>query len=106
MEAVVAHIKKRLSVSTVVGVVEGVLTVRLVGLLLAVRPGNVVYALLLAISAPLVWPWLWIDRALRQPRFGARLELATLAAMVTVAVLGGLCALYRRSYVHPRTDDD
>src|SRR3954447_14528287 len=106
MERVVARIKKRLSVSMVVGAMEGVLLVRLVGLLLAVRPGNMVYALLLAISAPLVWPWLWIDRALRQPRFGARLELATLAAMLTVAVLGGLWALYRRSYVRPRIDDD
>ncbi len=89
----------RMSGSRIVGIVEGLLLVRLVGLLFAVRPDNPVYEALLAVTLPLVWPWIWLDRLAHQPMFGARLELATLAAMTTVVVLAGLWSLYseRRS---------
>ena len=69
------------------GIVEGLLLVRLIGLLFAARPDNRGLMLLFDLVAPLVWPWQWLDRMAGQPRFGARLELATLAAMLMVALL-------------------
>ncbi len=89
----------RMSGSRIVGIVEGLLLVRLVGLLFAVRPDNPVYEAILDVTLPLVWPWLWLDRHAHQPILGARLELATLAAMTSVVVLAGLGSLYsqRRS---------
>jgi hypothetical protein len=82
----------RLRIDTVAGIVEGMLLVRLVGLLFAARPDNRALNLLFELVAPLVWPWTWLDRLAGQPRFGARLELATLAAMVMIALLyGGWC---------------
>ena len=80
----------RLTFSGVVGAVEGALLARLLGLLFAARPDNPVFQLLFALTAPLVWPWAWLDRWAGQPRFGARLELATLAAMATLAMASGL----------------
>ena len=82
-------IRKYLGVDLIVGIVEGLLLVRLVGLLFAARPDNRALNLLLDLCIPLVWPWLWLDRWAGQPRFGARLELATLAAMLMVAILYG-----------------
>lgn len=83
----------RLNGSRIAGIVEGLLLVRLIGLLFAVRPDNPVYEALLAVTRPLVWPWIWLDRLAHQPMFGARLELATLAAMTTVLILAGLWSL-------------
>jgi hypothetical protein len=79
----------------VVGAVQGLLLARLVGLLFAVRPGNVVFEVVLAITAPLVWPWGWLDRWAGQPRWGARLELATLATMLTLALVLWAWVSYR-----------
>ena len=78
-----------MGVDLIAGIVEGLLLVRLVGLLFAARPDNRVLALIIDLCVPLVWPWLWLDRWAGQPRFGARLELATLAAMLMVAMLYG-----------------
>lgn len=79
---------------TPLGVIEGLLLARLIGLLFAVRPDNWVFEVVLAVTAPLVWPWTWLDRWAAQPRFGARLELATLATMIVVA----LVSVGRESY--------
>ena len=79
----------------VIGDIEGVLLVRLVGRLFAARPDNVVFQGVYALTAPLIWPWTWLDRWAAQPRFGATLELATIAAMVMVALVAGLWAVYR-----------
>ena len=88
--------RRRLTFSRLIGAVEGLLLVRLIGLLFAARPDNPVLALFFALSAPLVWPWTWLDRWAGQPRFPqARLELATLAAMATVALLAALWVRYR-----------
>lgn len=71
----------------VVGVVEGLLLLRLVALLFAARPDNPLVAGLLAITLPLTLPLTALDRWAGQPRFGARLELATVAAMLIVALV-------------------
>ncbi|GAC1642716.1 MAG: hypothetical protein NVS4B8_12120 [Herpetosiphon sp.] len=69
------------------GGLAGVLLVRLVLLLFAARPSNPVVAVWLTLSAPLVWPWTLLDRWAGQPRFGARLELGTLAVLVIIGVV-------------------
>ncbi len=88
--------KVRLSLDNVVGAVEGLLLARLVALLFAARPDNWVFDTLLALTMPLVWPWQSLDSWAGQPRFGARLELATLAAMLVVALAAALWSLSRR----------
>jgi hypothetical protein len=85
----------RLSLRAVVGAVEGLLLARLVALLFAARPDNLVIQMLLWLTAPLVWPWHWFDRWVGQPSEGARLELATLAAIATVALVSGFWSMYR-----------
>ena len=84
----------RLTFGSVVGAIQGILLVRFIGLLFAARPSNPVFELCYTLTAPLVWPWTWLDRWAEQPRFGARLELATLAAMLMVALLAGLWTFY------------
>lgn len=69
-----------------VGLVEGLLLLRLVALLFAARPDNVALALILALTAPLTAPFRVLDQWAGQPRFGARLELATLAVMLLLAL--------------------
>ena len=81
--------------TTVVGVIEGLLVARLIGLLFAMRPDNPAFQIVLAITAPLVWPWTWLDRWAVQPRFGARLELATLATMILIALVSVGWVSYR-----------
>ena len=76
----------RLSIGNVVGALEGLLLARFVALLFAARPDNPVFEALLVLTTPLVWSWQALDRWAGQPRFGARLELATLAAMIIVAI--------------------
>ena len=71
----------------VVGVVEGLLVLRLVALLFAARPDNAAITALLLVTSPLTAAFTWLDRWAGQPRFGARLELATVAAMLLVAVV-------------------
>lgn len=74
------------------GLIEGLLLVRLVALLFAARPDHPALALLLALTAPLAAPWQVINRLTSQPQWGARLDLATLAAMVIL--LGIAAALH------------
>lgn len=74
----------------------GLLLVRLVLLLFAARPSNPVVKAVLAVSAPLVWPFAAVDRWAQQPRFGARLELATLLALAVLVVLITTLAWGRR----------
>ncbi len=88
----------------VVGAIQGLLLARLIALLFAARPDNLVFEILFALTTPLIWPWQWLDRWAGQPRFGARLELATLAALAMVALLAGLWGLFRRSK-RPRKED-
>jgi hypothetical protein len=85
----------RLSLSAVVGAVEGLLLARLVVLLFAARSDNLVVQVLVRLTAPLVWPWHWLDRWVGQPSEGARLELATLAAIILIALMAALWSIYR-----------
>ncbi len=82
--------------SVVVGAVEGILLARLIALLFAAREDNPIVYILLLLSAPLIWPWRWIDRWVGQPLLGARLELATLAAMLVVALIAGVWSIVNR----------
>ena len=66
------------------GLLEGLLLLRLVALLFAARPDNPLIIVILALTAPLVAPFRRLDQLAGQPQFGARLELATLAAMVVL----------------------
>lgn len=72
---------------TFIGVIEGLLVARLVALLFAARPDNPVIRLLLTLTTPLTVPFAALDRLANQPQFGARLELATLAAMFVVLLV-------------------
>lgn len=78
------------------GGIEALLLARLVLRLLAARPDNPSIQLVLGITAPLIAPLAGLDTA--QPRFGAVLELSTLALFLLLAVIGlVLCRLWRRS---------
>ncbi|MBA3947752.1 MAG: hypothetical protein H0X37_24755 [Herpetosiphonaceae bacterium] len=77
--------------TTGLSLIAGLLLVRLVLLLFAVRPSNPVAAGLLWLSAPLVWPFGMLDQLAHQTRWGARLELATVAALVVLTLLIGVC---------------
>jgi hypothetical protein len=66
------------------GLVESVLLLRLVALLFAARPDNPWIILIITITTPFSAPFRFLDQWAGQPRFGARLELATLAAMLLV----------------------
>ena len=76
--------------AVVLSLIGGLLLVRLVLLLFAVRPSNPVAAGLLLLSAPLVQPFGLLDRLAHQPQWGARLELASVAALVVVGLLIGV----------------
>lgn len=78
------------------GIVEGALLVRLIALLFAVRPDNDPLALMLALTAPLVWPFGMLDRLAQQPEYGARLELATIAAMLVLLLTALAAVLWTR----------
>ena len=105
MAYILVRIRRQFTFNGVIGAIEGLLLVRLMGLLFAARPDNPVFELVYVLSAPLVWPWTWLDRWAEQPSFpAARLELATLAAMVVVAVLAGLWARYRGGRTEGRED--
>lgn len=70
----------------ILGALEALLLARLVLRMLAARPENPVFAALFAVTAPLRAPLALLDAG--QPRFGAVLELSTLAAcmLITIAV--------------------
>ena len=75
--------------AALVGLIEGLLLLRLVALLFAARPDNPWIALLLALTAPVTAPLGMLDQWAGQPRFGAGLELATLVAMLLIAYSTG-----------------
>jgi uncharacterized protein YggT (Ycf19 family) len=75
-----------------VGLAIGLLLARIVALLFAARPDNPALELLLALSAPLAAPFAALNRITGQPQFGARLDLAALAAIA--ALLGIAAALH------------
>lgn len=70
---------------TLIGALIGLLTARLLVQLFAGRPDNPLIALLLQLTAPLIAPLAPLDVA--QPRFGAVLEISTLATMLLLAAL-------------------
>ncbi len=69
------------------GLIESMLLLRLVALLLAARPDNPWITLVMTLTAPFSAPFRILDSWAGQPQFGARLELATIAAMVVVLVI-------------------
>jgi hypothetical protein len=73
------------------GIAAGLLLARLIARLMAARPDNLAFDALFALTAPLVAPFAPLDAA--QPRFGAVLELGTLAALGMLAI--ALTALAR-----------
>lgn len=73
-----------------VGLLTGLLLVRLVALLFAARPDNPILGLLLALTAPLTAPFNTLNRLTGQPQAGARLDLAALAAIAALLVLAAL----------------
>lgn len=68
----------------VAGLVAGLLLARLTALLFAARPDHPVVWSVLTLTAPLTAPFRVLDRLAGQPREGARLELATIAALLLV----------------------
>lgn len=64
------------------GAAEALLLARLLLRLLAARPDNPAFALLYAITGPLVAPLAPLDRG--QPLFGASLEISTLIMAIAV----------------------
>ena len=69
---------------SILGALEALLLARLVLRLFAARPENAAFAALYALTAPFRMPLAALDAG--QPRFGAVLELSTLAACGLVAV--------------------
>lgn len=76
------------------GAVEALLLARLVLRLFAARPDNPFVAGLLGLTQPLVAPLAALDAA--QPRFGAALELSTLALSALLPIAWALTALAAR----------
>lgn len=74
-----------LGVAWLTGAAEALLLARLLLRLLAARPDNPAFALLYALSGPLVAPLAPLDRG--QPPFGASLEISTLIMAIAVPIL-------------------
>lgn len=82
------------------GAVEALLAARLVARLLAARPDNPSFALLLAVTDPLVAPLRALDYD--QPPFGAALEFSSLVMAILVPLLAYLVwVLLRRATAAP-----
>lgn len=73
-------------VPIVTGGLMALLVARLVARLLAARPDNPAFQVLYALTEWLVWPLRFLDAG--QPRFGAVLELSTLATLAVAFLLG------------------
>lgn len=82
------------------GAVLALLVARLMLRLLAARPDNAVFGALYAATWPLVALFAPLDAG--QPRFGAVLELSTLAACALLAALLAAGALASRRAAHRR----
>lgn len=97
---------RRLSIgAALVGALAGALIVRLVALLFAARPDHPLIAFWLMITAPITAPFGFVDRLANQPRFGARLEFATLVAL-SVLVLIALGIGWWRARRQPMEQED
>lgn len=75
-----------------VGMIEGVLALRLLAKLLAARPEHAAIQLLYRVSDPLVAPLWSLDAG--QPRFGAVLEYSTLVTALLILAGGYLVWLW------------
>lgn len=78
----------------VAGALEALLLARLVARLLAARPDNPAFALLLALTGPMLAPLRALDYD--QPPFGAALEFSTLLLAIVVPPLAYLAWLLLR----------
>lgn len=78
----------QIGVAWLAGAAEALLLARLLLRLLAARPDNPAFALLYALSGPLVAPLAPLDAG--QPLFGASLELSTLIMASAVPILAYL----------------
>lgn len=92
---------RRQSIAYLIGGAISLLAARLALRLLAARPDNLFVQTLLDGTAPLVAPLSFLDTG--QPRFGATLELSTLAliAMLAVLILGLWISCRRARYSDP-----
>lgn len=84
------------------GVIEGLLLARIVAQLFAARPDHPVLNALLALTAPLVAPFQFLDRWTNQPEWGARLDVAALAMLVALLAI----ALVIAKFVQKRAISD
>jgi len=88
-------IRIRHIVAYLLGGVEALLLARIVLRLLAMRPDNAFGEALLYATAPLVAPLVALDAG--QPRYGATLELASLALFLLLALLLAGLGIQRRN---------
>jgi hypothetical protein len=79
----------------IIGGVEGLLLARVVLRLFAARPDNLFVRVFLDLTTPLLAPLKFLD--LGQPRYGATLELSTLALILLLALVAVAVGLVRRS---------
>jgi hypothetical protein len=82
-------------VTYIIGGMEGLLLARLVLRLLAGRPDNPFVQVFLDVTEPLLTPLAFLDSG--QPRYGATLELSTLALVILLALAGVAVGVLRRS---------
>jgi len=83
-----SHLGGRIWLPWLAGALAGLLLARLVARLLAARPDNPAFALLYALTDPLVAPLAFLDQG--QPPFGASLEFSTLIMAMIVPILAYL----------------
>lgn len=76
----------RVVVGWFIGICEALLLLRLTARLFAARPSNPVIQMLYAVTDPVVRPLHSLDA--QQPRFGAVLELSTMATALIIFVAG------------------
>ncbi len=78
----------RILIGWFIGMCEALLLLRLTARLFAARSSNPVIQMLYAVTDPVVRPLHSIDA--QQPRFGAVLELSTMATMLSIFLVGYL----------------
>ena len=78
-----------------IGGIEGLLLARLVLRLFAARPDNPFVRVFLDLTGPLLVPLAFLDSG--QPRYGAALELSTLALVMLLAIVGMAIGVLHRS---------
>jgi hypothetical protein len=81
-------------VAYIIGGIEGLLLARLVLRLFAARPDNQFVRVVLDATGPLLAPLTFLDSG--QPRYGATLELSTLALVMLLALAGVAVGALRR----------